>query len=145
MVEIGLEIKNFNNLIHRSFLNLKTLSLVDEMTGNNGHILFYLDKNKNKVITQKNIETAFGITRSTVSTVLSLMEKKDLIRRTKKNDDSRVKIVEITDKGNDILSQIRNEIKDFEKNIIKNISKEELDSFMKCIKKMKENILEVNL
>ena len=118
MYHIGLEIKNFNNVISRNIMNLKTLSYVQEITGSNGYILQYLVDHETQCITQKDIEATLGITRSTASTVLSRMEKKGLISRNILESDSRVKEVKITQKGKDIAFQIATEVADFERNKI---------------------------
>ena len=73
---IGREVKKLNNHIARYIINLPTIRELDELTGNNGAILHYLACKENENVTQKDIELAFGITRSTTSTVVSLMEKK---------------------------------------------------------------------
>ncbi len=99
MADIGLEIKNVNNLISRGVCNLKTMSLLKEVTGSNGYILRYLKREKDQQITQKMIEQTMGITRSTASTVLSRMEKMDWIKREALVTDSRSRLVSITSKG----------------------------------------------
>ena len=80
-MRLGLEIKKLNNLISRNISNLKTLSMLNEVSNSNGLILRYIEEHEDEMVTQKDIEMAFGITRSTASTVLSLMEKKELITR----------------------------------------------------------------
>lgn len=107
MERLGLEIKRLNNLISRNISNLETISLLNEISNSNGFILRYIEEHEDEVITQKDIEKAFGITRSTASTVLSLMEKKELIVREVLKEDNRVKKVLITDKGKKINSDIK--------------------------------------
>ena len=75
-MRLGLEIKKLNNLISRNISNLKTIAMLNEISNSNGFILRYIEEHENELVTQKDIEVAFGITRSTASTVLSLMEKK---------------------------------------------------------------------
>lgn len=145
MYNLGLEIKNLNNVIHRNFANLKSVSLLDEITGSNGYILSFLCDHNDELITQKKIEEMLGITRSTASTVLSRMEKNDLIRREVLPSDSRMKRIIMTDKGHEIITLVRQEIQEFEKTLIKGFSEEELQQFISFIKKIKTNILEENI
>lgn len=142
MYNLGLEIKNLNNVIHRNFANLKSVSLLDEITGSNGYILSFLCDHENELITQKKIEEMLGITRSTASTVLSRMEKNELITRETLSFDSRVKRIILTDKGRDMVSLVHQEVQEFEKTLIKGFSEEELQQFFDFIKKIKNNILE---
>ena len=142
MERLGLEIKRLNNLISRNISNLETISLLNEISNSNGFILRYIEEHEDEVITQKDIEKAFSITRSTASTVLSLMEKKELIVREVLKEDNRVKKVLITDKGKKINSDIKKEIDQFELNLIKGFNDDELKQFLFYIDKLKENLKE---
>lgn len=142
MERLGLEIIRLNNLISRNISNLETISLLNEISNSNGFILRYIEEHEDEVITQKDIEKAFSITRSTSSTVLSLMEKKELIVREVLKEDNRVKKVLITDKGKKINSDIKKEIDQFELNLIKGFNDEELKQFLFYIDKLKENLKE---
>lgn len=140
MRKIGLEIKRLNNLISRNFANLNTISMLNEISNSNGFILRYLEENENKVITQKDIELNFGITRSTTSTVLSLMEEKELIVREIMPNDNRVKKIIITEKGKKINKDIKNEIDEFELKLIDGFNEREIEQFYNYIERMKNNI-----
>ena len=142
MERLGLEIKRLNNLISRNISNLETISLLNEISNSNGFILRYIEEHEDEVITQKDIEKAFSITRSTASTVLSLMEKKELIVREVLKEDNRVKKGLITDKGKKINSDIKKEIDQFELNLIKGFNDDELKQFLFYIDKLKENLKE---
>ena len=91
--------------------------MLNEVSNSNGLILRYIEEHEDEMVTQKDIEMAFGITRSTASTVLSLMEKKELITREVLKEDNRVKKVLITDKGKSVNADIKKEIDDFEANL----------------------------
>ena len=139
---VGLEIKKLNNLISRNISNLKTISMLNEISNSNGFILRYIEEHENELVTQKDIELAFGITRSTASTVLSLMEKKELITREVLKEDNRVKKVLITEKGKSVNADIRKEIDDFEKTLISGLNEEEINQFLYYINKLKNNLKE---
>lgn len=141
-MRLGLEIKKLNNLISRNISNLKTIAMLNEISNSNGFILRYIEEHENELVTQKDIEVAFGITRSTASTVLSLMEKKELITREVLKEDNRVKKVMITDKGKSVNADIKKEIDDFEQTLILGLSEEEINQFLNCINKIKNNLKE---
>lgn len=142
MSDIGLEIKNLNNMIHRHFANLKTTEILNELTGSNGYILVYLIEHKDELITQKNIEEVLGITRSTASIVLSNMEKNQFITREILQSDSRVKSIHITSKGKELYEMMTLEKIEFEQKLKKGFTEEEIDQFLNMIKRMKQNIKE---
>lgn len=141
-MRLGLEIKKLNNLISRNISNLKTIAMLNEISNSNGFILRFIEEHENELVTQKDIEVAFGITRSTASTVLSLMEKKELITREVLKEDNRVKKVMITDKGKSVNADIKKEIDDFEQTLILGLSEEEINQFLNCINKIKNNLKE---
>ena len=80
-LRIGIELRSLNNLIMRYMENHSSKPRVDAITGTNGWIIGFLAKNQDRDIFQRDLEQVFGITRSTASKVINLMEKKDLIRR----------------------------------------------------------------
>ena len=71
----------------------------DEMTLAHGWILKYLYDNRDKKIYQKDIEKHFPIGRSTVTTIIQMMEKRELVYREYVEDDARLKRVLLTEKG----------------------------------------------
>lgn len=142
MEDIGLAIKNLNNMIHRQFTNLKTTKLLNELTRSNGYIIIYLVEHNDEIITQKNIENALGITRSTASIVLSNMEKNNLITRKIMTNDSRCKSIHITDLGKKLYENMENESQALEKTLKKGFSDEELIIFLEFVKRFKENLRE---
>ena len=83
MDRIGMELRSLNNLIRRYFEFSSHKREIESVTGNNGWIIGYLADNSGRDVFQKDIENHFTITRSTASKVLSLMERKELIRRLK--------------------------------------------------------------
>lgn len=142
MLPIGLKIKRLSNYLSRCVDNLESVKKLDELTGNNNFIIKYLIDNENKVVTQKDIEQAFGITRSTTSKVLSLMEKKNLIIRDINEADSRSKVIKITDKGKEISQIIDEELVTFEKIVIKGFSSKELETLNLYLERIKNNLKE---
>lgn len=142
-MHIGRKIKKLHNQISRNITNLPTISELDDLTGNNGAILSYLAYNEKNNVTQKDVEEAFGITRSTTSTVLSLMEKKDLIERVINVDDARSKTIIVTDKGKEYVNKIRKEIDSFENKLTNGFTEKELLLLSSFIERIECNLKEV--
>ncbi|MDE6584140.1 MAG: MarR family transcriptional regulator [Anaeroplasmataceae bacterium] len=140
MSEIGLEIKNLNNIINRNFKNLSSVKLLDEITDSNGYILVFLAKHSAEVITQKSIEGILGITRSTASTILSRMEKKELIKREVLSTDTRMKRILITEKGKSLCLKIDEEATAFNQDILKGFKDCEIKQFLSYVERMKKNM-----
>ena len=112
----------------------------DEATVMHGWILKYLHDNGSKEIYQRDIEKQFGIGRSTVTTIIQLMEKQDLIRREAVEYDARLKKVILTEKGKQYHDLVGATIGDINKKVMQGISDEEKQFFPGTFEKIEENL-----
>lgn len=139
---IGFEIRCINNLFKRVVASKKPPEL-DESTGIHGWAIKYLYENRDKEVFQKDFEMQFSIRRSTATNMLKLMESNGLIERLSVPQDARLKKIVLTDKAIKIHKQIEKNIAQFEKQLAKGLSKEELDSFFNILDKIKNNMEEI--
>jgi len=137
---IGIELRSLDNLIMRRFEQSEQKKQLDSITGTNGWIIAYLADNADKEIYQKDLEKQFSITRSTVSKVLNLMEKKGLIERRGVPGDSRLKKLVLTDKAWKISAVMRECGSQLEAALTKGFTQSELDSLYNYIQRMKDNM-----
>ncbi len=140
---IGLELRSLNNLIRRYFEFSSHKKEIEKVTGNNGWIIGYLANNADKDIYQKDIEEHFTITRSTASRVLTLMEQKGLIRRQTVIQDARLKKIVLTDKAQELDKIMKGDADKMEQALIKGFTSEEIDRLGSYLKRMKENIIDL--
>ncbi|HWQ76063.1 MAG TPA: MarR family transcriptional regulator [Syntrophomonas sp.] len=137
---IGIELRSLENLIMRKFVNTEHKKQIDSVTGTNGWIIGFLADNADKDIYQKDLEEQFTITRSTVSKVLILMEKKGLIERHGVPNDSRLKKLVLTDKAWKLSESMKEHGDKFEAALTRGFTEEELEAFYSYIQRMKDNI-----
>ncbi len=137
---IGVELRSLDNLIMRKFVNTKCKKQIDSITGTNGWIIGFLADNADKDIYQKDLEEQFAITRSTVSKVLILMEKKGLIERHGVPNDSRLKKLALTDKAWKLNESMKEHGDKIEAALTKGFTEEELETLYSYIQRMKDNI-----
>lgn len=97
MKDIGKQLKYANNQMNRS---LDNYARQHGATGMQMSILDYLGEHQD--VLQHNIETEFGIQRSTMTVILQRMEKAGLVYRQESTTDARRKIVNMTPKGRQI-------------------------------------------
>ena len=111
------------------------------ITGAKGNILNYilLESEKHNVY-QKDIEKEFGLRPSTATEVLKNLEEEELIVRIQDEEDGRYKKIVFTDKAEKIRSALRGEIEKTEELLLKGITPEEQEIFMKITAKMLENL-----
>ncbi len=106
----------------------------------NGYIMSFLAENKDKDIFQKDFEDVLGITRSTASKILSLMEEKGLIERTAVAGDARLKKIALTSVGDQMLKNMTEAKRNMEKQLKKGFSQEEIERLCDYLNRMRENM-----
>lgn len=112
----------------------------DEVTLMHGWILKYLYDNRDRDVFQRDIEKQFSIGRSTVTTIIQLMEKRELIRRESVEQDARLKKVLLTEKGYKHHDLVEESIYGIHKQIMTNITDEEKRTFLDIVQRMDENL-----
>ncbi|MFP4078330.1 MAG: MarR family winged helix-turn-helix transcriptional regulator [Bacillota bacterium] len=139
---IGSHLKALGNIMKRYFENASTINYAKSLTGENTYIIHYLaeKEEEGKPVYQKDIEKEFSITRSTTSKVLTLMENKNLIRRTLVPGDKRLKRIVLTDEAKDLHKKIMVEINAFEDTMKQGLSEEEIEQFFSTIETIKHNL-----
>ena len=88
-----------NNLIFRKTNHFSRQNHVEDVTPMHGWILSYLYHHTDAPVFQRDIEREFSITRSTVTNILQLMEKKGYIERQSVPQDARLKQLILTEQG----------------------------------------------
>lgn len=141
--EIGYEINTLEHLIGRKIVGIVQTNNFGDITMMQAWIMQFLFENRDREIYQKDIEKHFCITRSTVTSILQLMEKKGYIRRISVLKDARLKRILLTDKAYSIQKENSREIhQTFERTLREGLSDEELDIFFHCIERMKKNLID---
>lgn len=139
-LRVGYEIHRLDNAIKRRIDSRLKEEGLDEATLNNGWILKYLYDNREKEIYQKDIEKHFNIGRSTVTGIIQMMEKNELICRVAVENDARLKRVILLPKGEEIHKMIGRAIFDTNRQIIEGVTPEELDALFGVLNKIRTNI-----
>jgi len=96
---IPAQVRRVNNLIFRKINQFHRENNVDNVTPMHDWIMSYLYWHKNEAVYQRDIEREFSITRSTVTNILQLMERKGYIERQSVPQDARLKRLILTEEG----------------------------------------------
>ena len=96
---IPAQIRRVNNLIFRRIGQISRTNGVEAVTPMHGWIMEYLYRHSETPVFQRDIEREFSITRSTVTNILQLMERKGYIERQSVPQDARLKRLVLTEKG----------------------------------------------
>ncbi len=136
--------EHYGALIQRLAKNIKYLA--DENLSNHNvtleqvKMVHFLNSHEDSGAYQKDIEQKFLIKRSSVTNILNNMEKSGLILRIGDVSDARIKKVLLTDKGKALSNTLKDFICNLETVIIKDMTEEEMDLFIKLLKKSLSNV-----
>ena len=139
--QIGRELHRLDNSIRRYLCqHSHSFKTKEEVTGTNIRIIRFLRNNTHRDIYQKDVEKEFGITRSTASRVLVLMEEKGLLTRSGVDHDARLKKLTLTEKSirmGDMMHQIGEQT---DAQLLDGFSDEEKEQLFGFIDRMVENM-----
>ena len=96
---IPAQIRRVDNLIFRRINQFARANGVEQATPMHGWIIEYLYRHREEPVFQRDIEQEFSITRSTVTNILQLMERKGYIQRLSVPQDARLKQLVLTEEG----------------------------------------------
>ena len=139
-IKISRELRILNNTIHRYVDSSPIKKEIENVTGTNGWIIAYLADHEEEDIYQRDLEKEFGITRSTTSKVIALMEKKGLVGREKVACDDRLKKIVLTEKSQILADKFRRDTMNTEQKLIRGFSQEELEILHSFLSRMRENM-----
>lgn len=113
-----------------------------DLTAQQGRILLYVNGKtnfKNENVIQKNIEEHFALSKSTVSGLITRMEKKEILKRAQSQGSSNIVL---TQKGLELIDIIEKSRYDVKEKCLKGISEEEEETVIKALGKIIENMKE---
>lgn len=135
--KILFEIKMLDNMIDR-----KICGSVEKnnLTHTQARVLKFLYDNQDRKVYQTTLEKEVDVRRSTISGVLDTMEKNNLIIRKNSSDDARKKEIALTLVSLNKHKEIAQKIANFERDLLRGITKEEVNIFIEVIDKLKGNL-----
>ncbi len=141
-ITIGRELRKLHNAIRRHVDNSPIRHEIENITGTNGWIIVFLADRRDRDIYQRDIEREFGITRSTASKVLLLMEKKGLIERVGVPHDARLKKIVLTPKSLELCDMMCRDREETEQALTRGFTDAELEQLSAYLKRLRKNILQ---
>ena len=126
-----------HKLKKRMNANMQSLGL----TGVQSRIMHYiLVKYAEGPVFQRDVESAFGMSRSTATGILQLMEKNGLILRKSVASDARLKSLVPTDKAAHLDAQIGESLRQTEQRLTQGLSDEQIARFLETAEHMSANL-----
>lgn len=132
------EIKKINGDIFRAISNrYKNLNI--EITPMHAKIIMTLYKS-NEPLCQKDLEGPISCNKSTMSSIISTMEKNGLLIREVSEIDSRINYLVLTSKGLEIVDFLKEDRAYTEEVLTEGISDDEYATFFKVVDKIRNNL-----
>lgn len=139
---VGIQLRNINNSIRRLVDNQPVNKVMDKLTGTNTWLLAFIAEqtDKGKDVFQKDIEETFGITRSCVSKVISLMEQKGFLERKEVAYDARLKKLILTEEAAKYAVKMKDDAIEMEKKLTAGFSEEEKNTLIEYLERLMMNL-----
>lgn len=138
--KLAKDIHRLDNRIRRALQQSKVHREVEEVTGSNGRIIRFLMEHQDRDIYQKDLESEFGITRSTASRVLRLMEQKGLIERRSVAHDARLKRLVPTERSRALSEAMRQNGMAMDARLLRGFTPEEEATLYRFLDRMLQNL-----
>ena len=117
-------------------MELKELNL----TMSQSQVLYYLYQTRGQKVSVKEIEKQFCIKHTTVIGIVNRLENKGFIQSSCSFDDKRMRIIEITRKGEKIHEAISLKFLNLEEKYLKNLTLEEVDRLKEMLTAIHSNL-----
>lgn len=139
---IPAQLRRVNNLIQRRQNQIARVNGVEDVTAMHGWILGYLERNSGRDVYQRDIEREFSVTRSTVTNILQLMEKKGYIRRESVPQDARLKRLVLTEAGAQVHQTILRSLRETDDYLESLLTEQENAELLRLLVKLRDGLAE---
>lgn len=136
---IGFKVRQLSNMIkshgeqHGLRYDCQNISMMQRW------IIGYLSEHEYEDVYQKNLEEHMHIGKSTLTEILHLMEKNGLVIRQTSEKDGRYKKLILTRRAQDIHEEVLHDVAQYEQQLRKGISPEDLQMFFRVLNQIIEN------
>ena len=138
--KIGIDIHRLDNRIRRYVQRSVTQYEMEAVSGTNGRIVRFLSEHADRDVYQKDLESEFGITRSTASRVLRLMEQKGLVERQSVPHDARLKKLLLTERSRKLVQQMCQTGTTVDTRLLSGFSPQEVQTLYGFLDRMFQNL-----
>ncbi len=138
--KIGIDIHRLDNRIRRCVQHTATQHEMEAVSGTNGRIIRFLSEHTDRDIYQKDLESEFGITRSTASRVLRLMEQKGLVERQSVPQDARLKKLVLTERSRRLVQEMCHTGMTIDTRLLRGFSPDEVQTLYGFLDRMFQNL-----
>ena len=139
-LHVGFVIRCLHNKIGRAIFSISGKEFGETTTPMQGWVVRYLYENRDKDVFQKDLEARFSVRRSTMTSILQLLEKNGLIVKEDVPTDKRLKKLLLTPAAIEKQERMKKCIDELDKRLKENISDEEMKVFLSVAEKIGANL-----
>ena len=140
---VGYKLRLLHNQLHNHIEHQKEKNeyMISDLTRMQRFTIGFLYHHSDKDIYQKDLETEFAISRATASNMLSVMERKGLIKREPVAHDARLKKLVLTEPAMKMHRQIQHDIMETERLLTEGLSEDDKQRLHRYIDIMIQNLV----
>lgn len=138
MESITLDIKRVNGKIHRAISNKCRDNNLD-ITPVQGRLLMFISEH-DEVSATDILDELKSVNKSTLSEILNLMEKNNLINRIESKLDSRRKLIVLTNKSKEVVKHMKEDFNSINEIALTGVSDKDKVIFMKVLEQIGRNM-----
>lgn len=140
---VGYKLRLLHNQLHNHIEHKKEQNeyMIGDLTRMQRFTIGFLYHHNDREIYQKDLEAEFAISRATASNMLSVMERKGLLRRESVEHDARLKKLVLTEQAMQMHRQIKQDIKETEKLLTKGMTEDDKQRLHQYLDRMIQNMV----
>ena len=112
-----------------------------DLTHSQADVIVLLAHESDKVFRQRDIERALNYSNPTVTGLMNRLEQKGFIVRGVDPEDSRARIISLTDKALEVVEEIYQSIRQLEQMLLEDFSEEEIQTLQPLMARIAKNAL----
>ena len=138
--KLAKELHRLDIAVGRKLHQESDVKQLEDVTCTNLRIIRFLNEHSDRDVYQRDLEKEFGITRSTASRVLTLMEQKGLIIRSGVSHDARLKKLTLTEKAQGYSDLMRENAMRMNRQLLKGFTAEEEEQLFSFLERLQKNV-----
>ncbi len=138
---VGARLQFLSRAFTRTHLRVARDMGEEELSMAGGHLIGFLYQNRGREVYQRDIEEALHITRSSVTSLVKLMEKKGYLSRQSVESDARLRKITLTEKGAASFEHTMAAIRQTEDLAVRGLTDEQVETFFSICDIIQENLM----
>lgn len=123
--------------------------LADENLANKGitysqlRVIAFLSRNEQEAVCQRDLEKAFEIRPSSVTSIVGNLEKNGIVCRSAAPEDARIKYISLTEKGKRLDDELKSYIRQLEEDCLSGFDQRERELLWSLLERVENNLDEI--